>query len=74
MGSEDFIEFSVAKLASTVEISVEDIAYGQNATVIVTPISGATGNVVVRVDNKEYNGTIVGNNAIIVISGLSAGD
>ena len=72
--SSDSVQFSVGKMNSTISAHVENINYGQNATVDVTINSDATGNVTVYIDGKSYNGTINGGYATVKINGLTAGN
>ena len=72
--SSDSVQFSVGKLNSTLTVNVENIDYGQNATVEVTLNSDATGNVSVTVDDRTFTGTLSGGSALITVNGLTAGD
>ncbi|MBR0271401.1 MAG: Ig-like domain repeat protein, partial [Methanobrevibacter sp.] len=59
--------FKVNKIDPEIIIDVENITYGENATVNVTLPATATGNITVRIAGKYYNLTDE-------ISGLNAGD
>ena len=50
--------------------SAEPIYKGENATVIVTGLEGATGNVTVTVNNNNWTGQITNGTATIIIPGL----
>ena len=68
--------FTVNKIDVSDKISInpETITYGENATVIVSGFpEAATGNVTIKVGNKNYTAKVEGGQAIIEISGLAAG-
>ena len=68
--SSNSTNFTVHKIDSVIDIDVDNIKYGENATVIVTLPPTATGNITVYVAGKNY--TTTGGNSIIV-SDLNAG-
>ena len=72
----DVALFTVNKIDVSDKISIEPetITYGENATVIVNGFpEAATGNVTIKVGNKNYTAKVEGGQAIIEISGLAAG-
>ena len=58
----------------TLEAAVEPITAGENATIIVTGLENATGNVSARVGNGVYFAPIENGIATITVSGLIAND
>lgn len=67
-------EFRVNKANSSVVVSVDDIVYGDAATVVMTVLHDARGNVTLKINDKEYVCKIVKDKATINVSGLVAGD
>ena len=68
--------FSVNKADISDKITIEPvtITYGENATVIVNGIpDDATGNVTVKIGDKNYTAKVEDGDAIVEISGLAAG-
>ena len=65
--------FKVNKIASTVDISVDDIKVGEDATITVNVPSDATGSVTITVNGKDYTVAIVNGKVVQTISGLGAG-
>ena len=68
----NFTEFVVAKVNSTVGVSVEDIVVGDNATVFITLPGDATGNVTFSLNNESIvividESTVFGLNGILSI-------
>ena len=61
----------LAKENLTITASAKAIYVGDKATVVVSGLENATGNVTVRADNKTYSGIIVDGTAKVVISGLT---
>ncbi len=53
-----------------IDASAEPIYQGENATVIVTGLEGATGNVTVTIYNNNWTGQITNGTATIIIPGL----
>lgn len=66
-------QLNVAMLQSAVNVTVEDIVYGENATVDITVCEGATGNVTVIVDNQNKTLKLNNGNVRVSFSGLSSG-
>ncbi|MCQ2737104.1 MAG: Ig-like domain-containing protein, partial [archaeon] len=68
-------DFEVYKAIPDVSANVSDIHYRENATVVVTVPSDATGIVYATVDGKNwYNATINNGKANIIIPGLTGGN
>ena len=61
----------VAKKDLNITITADPICIGENATVIVTGLKNATGNVSVRVGDKVYFGAIVNGTAKVIVPGLA---
>ena len=66
--------FSVLKIAPTLEIIVDDIYCGEDATITINMPDDATGMVVLDVDGTAINLPIVNGNASTVIPGLGLGE
>ena len=66
--------FKVNKIDSTIDVDVSDIKFGEDAVITVSLPSGATGNVVITVDGKDYTVAIVDGKATQVVKDLAAGD
>jgi len=78
LGDDNYnIDFAIANITVspkenlTIGASAKAIYVGDKATVVVTGLENATGNVTVRVNNKTYSGIIVDGTAKVVISGLT---
>ena len=74
-GCEGDASFNVSKVASTIRVVAEDITVGDAAGVNITVITGATGNVTVKIGD-EYE-TVVGvidGTFSVVIPGLTVGE
>ena len=56
---------NITRNVSNINISVNDIVYGENATIKVNVTPGATGDVIISINNKTYN--------LESIAGLDAG-
>ena len=54
LASEDSAKFNVAKLASTIDIAVDNIKVGENAVISVALPEDATGEVIISVNGKNY--------------------
>ena len=59
---------------ATVSVKVDNIIYGDKAVIEVTVPDDATGNVTVIIDGKPYYANVSGGKAVLVISGLTAGN
>ena len=67
--------FCIGKITpSFIDIDVDNIEVGEDATITVTLPGDATGNVVITVDNKNYTVAIKDGKAVQTISGLKAGE
>lgn len=72
--SYNFTEFRVNKANSSVVVSVDDIVYGEAATVVMTVLHDARGNVTLKINDKEYVCKIADAKATINVSSLVDGD
>ncbi|WP_427832368.1 Ig-like domain repeat protein [Methanobrevibacter intestini] len=66
--------FTVSKVDSTMDVTVDDIVFGEDLTVNAVLPADATGEVVITVDGVDYPVAIVDGKATGTISGLAAGD
>ena len=67
-------EFSVLKITPEMDVTVEDIVFGEDLIVnAVLPID-ATGEVVITVNGVDYHVAIENGEASVTVSGLEAGD
>ena len=66
--------FTVSKVDSTMDVTVNDIVFGGDLTVDVVLPDDATGEVVITVNGVDYPVPIVDGKATGTISGLAAGD
>ena len=66
--------FKVMKIAPTITIDSVETNSIRNATVVVHITPGTTGNVIITVNNKKYNGTIENGVVRIVIDQLNSGN
>ena len=66
--------FTVSKVDSTMDVTVDDIVFGEDLTVEAVLPADATGEVVITVDGTPYTATIDNGKAIKTIGGLAAGD
>ena len=72
--SSTTVEFTVTKVNTPISATGDEIEQGQDATVVVTVPSDATGNVTITVDGKEYTTDVKDGKAVFVIPGLTKGD
>ena len=75
--TNDTATFNVAKVNATVTIDVDDITYGENATVTVTVPNGVEGNITITLNDTagtSITQTIVDGKAVFNIAGLAAGN
>ena len=75
--TNDTATFNVAKLNATVTIDVDNITYGENATVTVTVPNGVEGNITITLNDTagtSITQTIVDGKAVFNIAGLAAGN
>ncbi|WP_394296006.1 Ig-like domain repeat protein [Methanobrevibacter smithii] len=73
-GSTNSTSFNVAKADSDVVISVDDVVYGGDVTVVVAVSSGATGNVTFTVNGVNKSAAVADGKANATFSNLGAGD
>ena len=67
-------EFSVLKITPEMDVTVEDIVFGEDLIVnAVLPVD-ATGEVVITVNGVDYHVSIENGEASVTVSGLEAGD
>ncbi|WP_407424732.1 Ig-like domain repeat protein [Methanobrevibacter sp.] len=62
------------KYDSPINITVGEVTEGETAVINVTVPEGASGNVTVYVDGKEYSAEIVNGTATVKVDNLTAGD
>ena len=67
-------ENSDSKKNLTINATSNPIAVGEDATINITGLEDATGNVTVTIDNRNYTATIKDGNASVNVSDLSAGN
>ncbi|WP_299526717.1 S-layer family protein [uncultured Methanobrevibacter sp.] len=65
--------FKVNKIASAIDISVDDIKVGEDVTITVNVPSDATGDVVITVKGNDYTVAIVNGKAVQTIANLGVG-
>ena len=73
LASEDSAKFNVAKLASTIDIAVDNIKVGENAVIGVALPEDATGEVIISVNGKNYTVMTKYGMASVTISDLANG-
>ena len=73
LASEDSAKFNVAKLASTIDIAVDNIKVGENAVISVALPEDATGEVIISVNGKNYTVMTKYGMANVTISDLANG-
>ena len=66
--------FTVSKVDSTMDVTVDDIVFGEDLTVEAVLPADATGEVVITVDGTPYTATIDNGKATGTIKDLTAGD
>ena len=66
--------FEVSKPNLNMTVKADSIEAGQNATIIITGLANATGNVTIKVDNKTYDVKIVNGTVTKNITGLKEGN
>ena len=74
LASEDSAKFNVTKLASTIDIAVDNIKVGENAVIGVALPEDATGVVNVTVGKDSYKANVTDGVASVKINSLIAGD
>ena len=73
LASEDSAKFNVTKLASTIDIAVDNIKVGENAVIGVALPEDATGEVIISVNGKNYTVMTKYGMANVTISDLANG-
>ena len=73
LASEDSAKFNVTKLASTIDIAVDNIKVGEDAVIGVALPEDATGEVTIIVNGKNYTVMTKYGMASVTISGLASG-
>ena len=75
LSSENDTTFGIAKVPSTVTVTVDNITVGDVAAVNITVITGGTGNVTITIGD-EYSNTVGVTDGVIsiIVSGLSVGN
>ena len=73
LASEDSAKFNVTKLASTIDIAVDNIKVGENAVISVALPEDATGEVIISVNGKNYTVMTKYGMANVSISDLANG-
>ena len=73
LASEDSAKFNVTKLASTIDIAVDNIKVGENAVIGVALPEDATGEVIISVNGKNYTVMTKYGMASVTISDLANG-
>ena len=66
--------FTVSKVDSTMDVTVDDIVFGEDLTVNAVLPADATGEVVITVNGKDYHVAIDNGEAVQVVKDLAAGD
>ena len=66
--------FTVSKVDSTMDVTVDDIVFGEDLTVNAVLPADATGEVIITVDGTPYTATIIDGKATGTIKDLTAGD
>ena len=67
-------EFSVLKITPDMDVTVEDIVFGEDLIVNAVLPGDATGEVVITVNGVDYTAAIENGEASVTVSGLEAGD
>ncbi len=73
LASEDSAKFNVTKLASTIDIAVDNIKVGEDAVISVALPEDATGEVIISVNGKNYTVMTKYGMANVTISDLANG-
>ena len=73
LASEDSAKFNVTKLASTIDIAVDNIKVGEDAVIGVALPEDATGDVIISVNGKNYTVMTKYGMASVIISDLANG-
>ena len=73
-GDSKSVEFSAGSGDAGLTVTVGNITYGNNATIVVSVNPSATGNVTINVNGKDYIETLVNGKATLTVAGLAAGN
>ena len=74
LASENTTNFTVSKVSDyNITVDIVDIIKGENATIIVTTPRDSNGEVIVTINGKDYNGTVVNGVAKVIIPDLDEG-
>ena len=73
-GATGSAEFSVSKITPDMDVTVNNIVFGEDLTVNAVLPADATGEVVITVDGTPYTATIIDGKATGTIKDLTAGD
>ncbi|MBO7735420.1 MAG: hypothetical protein J6S67_22845, partial [Methanobrevibacter sp.] len=68
---QEIVNITVNRKNLNIDASAKPIVKGDNATVIVTGLERATGNVTVTINNNNWTGKIINGTATIIIPGLN---
>ena len=74
LSANNTTSFKVSKLPSTVSVKADNITVGEKAVIEISVPADATGNVTVRVDNKDYNVSVADGKGILVVPGMKVGN
>ena len=61
------------KLDTPIDVTVNDIKVGENATITVNIPTNATGNVTVTIDGKQYITEVINGTASVIVENLTVG-
>ena len=67
------VNVTAPKYDSPITVDAGEIMSGENGTITVTLPEGATGNVTVSVDGREYTAEVVNGTAVVRVDNLTAG-
>ncbi|MBR4446902.1 Ig-like domain-containing protein, partial [Methanobrevibacter sp.] len=67
------VNFTVSSVAPSIDVTIDDVTYPDNATAVINVGNNANGTVKVTVDGKVFNGTVSNGVANVVLTNLSAG-
>ena len=73
-GATGSAEFSVLKITPDMDVTVNNIVFGEDLTVNAVLPADATGEVVITVNGKDYHVAIDNGEAVQVVKDLAAGD
>ena len=73
-GATGSAEFSVSKITPDMDVTVNNIVFGEDLTVVAVLPADATGEVVITVNGEDYTAAIENGVASVTVSDLKAGD